>query len=97
MGQVIHIYPTRQPPENPRFTPAEVLNTDLRKRTFCYFRAAKQAAWAARHDDALGGLARQFLANIMAARPTERLACAAGGTLASLGHGYALDGWGASA
>ncbi len=33
---------------------------------------------------------------IVEARPTERLACAAGGTLASLGHGCMVDGWGAS-
>ncbi len=34
---------------------------------------------------------------IVEARPSERLACAAGGTLASLGHGYLIDGYGASA
>ena len=36
------------------------------------------------------------LARIVETRPSERLACAAGGTLASLGHGYALDRWGAA-
>ena len=27
--------------------------------------------------------------------PTERLRCAAAGTLVTVGHGYALEGWGA--
>ncbi|KKL20578.1 hypothetical protein LCGC14_2454100, partial [marine sediment metagenome] len=36
------------------------------------------------------------LARMVETRPSERLACAAGGTLAGLGHGYALEGAGAS-
>ncbi len=36
------------------------------------------------------------LYRIVQARPSERLACAAAGALVSTGHGYLLDGWGAS-
>lgn len=87
MGQVIHIYPTRQPPPAPAVIPAEFMETPRRHATWCYWNGCKQAQRG-------NTMALYCLRDIALARPSDRLARAAGNTLASMGHGYALDGWG---
>ena len=90
MAQIIHIHPTIDPPPAPACIPADLLDTPQRRQSWCYWNACQRAR---RHNI----MALTCLRDIMTARPTERLAGAAGGTLASLGYGYLIDGYGASA
>ncbi len=82
-AQVIHIYPTREPPPQPRFIPAAVMNTPKRRQT--------AALWRACHEARRGnGMALCLLRDMVRARPSDRLACVAAGTLASLGHEWVM-------
>ena len=89
MGEVVYIHEGKSPPPAPAFIPAEFMNTPRRHQTWCFWHACGRA----RHNSTM---ALRCLYDIVMARPSERLACAAGGTLASLGHGYVLEGWQAS-
>jgi hypothetical protein len=69
---------------------------DLRreyKRYWCYASTAQELH---RRNGKVDQHILCALARMVESRPSERLACAAAGTLASLGHGYTLDGWGAA-
>ena len=90
MAQVTHIYPTREPPPAPSCIPTSFMNTPRRHASYCYWNACHRA----KRGNTMG---LACLYDIMTARPSERLACAAAGELASLGHGYMVPGWGASA
>ncbi len=91
MAQVIHIYPTRPPAPRQPCIPAELMNTPRRHQSWCYWNACQRARRG-------NTIALHCLHDILRARPTERLACAAGGVLASLGYGYAaFDGEGPAA
>ncbi len=66
----------------------ELLRTPLRQTTWCYWNASKRA-FTLRGIFTLQDLRNvtpvKLLRGILAARPTERLACAAAGALATLG------------
>ena len=67
---------------------------DVPRETTRYWRYARMAQELHRRNAKVDQYILCALARIAQIRPTERLACAAAGTLASLGHGYALEGWG---
>ena len=69
---------------------------DLRRETTRYFRYARTAQELHRRNGKVDQHILCALLRIVETRPSERLACAAAGTLATLGHGYALEGWGAA-
>ncbi len=77
MADVIHIYPTREPPPRCPVIPAECLDSPRRHASWVYWNACRLARLG-------NAMALHCLSDIVTARPTERLACAAGGTLASL-------------
>ncbi len=83
MAQIIQIYPTRDAPEPALYLPAEILNTAKRFHSWVYWRACHEARRGER-------VALLCLRDIAEARPTERLACAAGGTLAGMGLDWTL-------
>lgn len=89
MSQLTHIYPTREPPPRCPVIPAECLNSPRRLASWSYWNACQQAQRG-------NIMALHCLSDIAIARPSERLACAAGGALVSLGHGYLVTGWGAA-
>ncbi len=82
--QIIHIYPTREPPPRVACIPSAFMNTRLRHQTWCLWQACQRA----RHGN---DLALQCLRDFVRARPSDRLACVAAGTLASLGHDWVLE------
>ncbi len=69
---------------------------DLRRETTRYFRYASTAQKLHRRNGKVDQHILCALARIVETRPSERLACAAAGKLATLGHGYALEDWGAA-
>ena len=83
-AQVVYIYPTHEPPPVSRRIPGEFLNTPLREQTWCLWNACHRA----RRGNAQALL---FLRDLVRARPSDRMACVAGGTLASLGHDWVLE------
>ena len=83
-AQVVYLYPTREPPPRPRRIPGELMGTALRRQTWAVMNAC---CWA-RHGNAQ---ALMFLRDTVRARPSDRLACVAAGTLASLGHDWILE------
>ena len=87
-----HNYPAGHPPRS-RAVPGVV---DLRRETTRYWRYASTAQELHRRHGKVDQYILSVLARMAETRPSEGLAYAAGGTLASLGHGYALEGWGAA-
>ncbi len=69
---------------------------DLRRETTRFWRYASTAHELHRRHGKVDQHILCALLRIVETRPSERLRCAAGGTLASLGHGYALEDWGAA-
>ncbi|HET98769.1 MAG TPA: hypothetical protein ENH89_00040 [Aurantimonas coralicida] len=73
-----------------------LIDTELARETKRFMRYASTAQELHRRHGKVDQHIICALARMVETRPSERLACAAGGTLAGLGHGYALEGAGAS-
>ena len=69
---------------------------DLRRESTRYWRYASTAQELHRRNGKVDQHILCALARMVETSPSERLRCAAADTLADLGHGYALDGWGAA-